>query len=172
MVAYKQTDRLYAAKSVQCALLLKDIFQRSVWDDLYSDSAGTAKKCHCKRVSLNPMIFSVRIFFLGTKNCHCSRSVTLTGVTVSGRACITYTGTLLHRKSCEKDILLWPNVAQCNARDSPNLSYGLKSPRLNMLNLQPYWRPDARGILCGMTQFTSREHVCRAALESIAFQTR
>ncbi len=36
----------------------------------------------------------------------------------------------------------------------------------------PYWRPDARGVICGMTQFTSREHLCRAALESVAFQTR
>ena len=34
VVAYKQTDSLYAATSVQCALLLKDNFQRSIWDDL------------------------------------------------------------------------------------------------------------------------------------------
>ena len=54
----------------------------------YSDSAGTAKKCHCKRVSLYPMMFSIRRSFFGPKNCHCIRSVTLTGVTVSGQACI------------------------------------------------------------------------------------
>jgi len=36
----------------------------------------------------------------------------------------------------------------------------------------PYWRPDARGALVGLTRFVNKGHVARAALESIAFQTR
>lgn len=36
----------------------------------------------------------------------------------------------------------------------------------------PYWRPDARGALVGLTRFVNRGHIARAALESIAFQTR
>ncbi|MEO8907252.1 MAG: glycerol kinase GlpK [Microbacteriaceae bacterium] len=36
----------------------------------------------------------------------------------------------------------------------------------------PYWRPDARGALLGLTRFVNRGHVARAALESIAYQTR
>jgi glycerol kinase len=36
----------------------------------------------------------------------------------------------------------------------------------------PYWRPDARGALVGLTRFVNRGHVARAALESTAFQTR
>jgi glycerol kinase len=36
----------------------------------------------------------------------------------------------------------------------------------------PYWRPDARGALFGLTRGTTRAHVVRAALESLAFQTR
>jgi glycerol kinase len=36
----------------------------------------------------------------------------------------------------------------------------------------PYWSPDARAALVGMTAFTQREHVVRAALESIAYQIR
>ena len=36
----------------------------------------------------------------------------------------------------------------------------------------PYWRPDARGALVGLTRFINKGHVARAALESIAFQTR
>ena len=36
----------------------------------------------------------------------------------------------------------------------------------------PHWAPDARGLLCGLTRGTRREHVVRATLESIAFQTR
>ncbi len=36
----------------------------------------------------------------------------------------------------------------------------------------PYWRPDARGLWSGLTRGTTRAHLARAALESIAFQTR
>lgn len=36
----------------------------------------------------------------------------------------------------------------------------------------PYWDPDARGALIGLTRGTAREHVVRAALESMAYQTK
>ena len=36
----------------------------------------------------------------------------------------------------------------------------------------PYWRPDVRGALFGLTRGTTRAHVVRATLESIAFQSR
>ena len=36
----------------------------------------------------------------------------------------------------------------------------------------PYWRADARGVWCGITRGTTRAHLVRAALESIAFQTK
>ncbi len=36
----------------------------------------------------------------------------------------------------------------------------------------PYWKPDARAAIVGMTAHTQREHVVRAALESIAYQIR
>jgi glycerol kinase len=36
----------------------------------------------------------------------------------------------------------------------------------------PHWDGRARGTIVGMTRGTSREHIIRAALESIAFQTR
>ena len=35
----------------------------------------------------------------------------------------------------------------------------------------PHWAPDARGVVCGLTRGTRREHLVRAALESIAYQT-
>jgi glycerol kinase len=34
----------------------------------------------------------------------------------------------------------------------------------------PYWEPDARGLLAGITRGTTRAHVVRATLEAIAFQ--
>ena len=36
----------------------------------------------------------------------------------------------------------------------------------------PYWRSDARGALVGLTRFVRKGHLCRAALESVAYQTR
>jgi glycerol kinase len=36
----------------------------------------------------------------------------------------------------------------------------------------PYWRPDARGAILGLTRFVTKSHLARAALESTAFQTR
>ena len=36
----------------------------------------------------------------------------------------------------------------------------------------PYWAPDARAAIVGMTAHTKREHVVRAAQESIAYQIR
>ena len=34
----------------------------------------------------------------------------------------------------------------------------------------PHWRPDARGLISGLTQGTTRAHIVRAALESMAHQ--
>ncbi len=36
----------------------------------------------------------------------------------------------------------------------------------------PYWNPHARGSLLGLTRNSGREHIVRAALESVAYQTR
>ena len=36
----------------------------------------------------------------------------------------------------------------------------------------PYWRSDVRGALLGLTRGTTRAHVARATLESLAFQSR
>jgi glycerol kinase len=36
----------------------------------------------------------------------------------------------------------------------------------------PRWRKDARGIVAGLTRFSNKGHIARAALEAAAFQTR
>ncbi len=36
----------------------------------------------------------------------------------------------------------------------------------------PYWSPEARAAIVGMSAFTKKEHIIRAALESIAYQIR
>ncbi len=35
----------------------------------------------------------------------------------------------------------------------------------------PYWRPDARGVIAGLTRFATKAHLARASLESVAYQT-
>ncbi len=36
----------------------------------------------------------------------------------------------------------------------------------------PHWKPEARGIICGLTRATTDAHIARAALEAIALQSR
>jgi glycerol kinase len=36
----------------------------------------------------------------------------------------------------------------------------------------PYWKHNARGIIAGLTRYTNKGHLARAALEATAFQTR
>ena len=35
----------------------------------------------------------------------------------------------------------------------------------------PYWKPESRGVLCGLTRDTSRKEIVRAVLESVAYQS-
>jgi glycerol kinase len=35
----------------------------------------------------------------------------------------------------------------------------------------PYWRPDARGVIAGLTRYVTKAHIARAALEATALQT-
>ncbi len=36
----------------------------------------------------------------------------------------------------------------------------------------PHWNSDARGLICGLTRGANRQHIVRAALESIAYQSK
>ena len=36
----------------------------------------------------------------------------------------------------------------------------------------PYWHPDARGLIIGLTGASTKNHIIRAALESLAYQTK
>jgi len=36
----------------------------------------------------------------------------------------------------------------------------------------PYWKPDARGLIIGLTRYANKGHIARAALEATAFQSR
>jgi glycerol kinase len=34
----------------------------------------------------------------------------------------------------------------------------------------PYWRPDARGVITGLTRYATKAHIARACLEAVGFQ--
>ena len=34
----------------------------------------------------------------------------------------------------------------------------------------PHWESDARGVIVGLTRYVNKNHIARAALESVAFQ--
>ena len=64
-----------------------------------------------------------------------------------------------------------------NSADSERLAAGLPTnegvyfvPAFAGLGT-PHWDPDARGLIIGITRGTTRAHLARAALESIAFQS-
>ena len=38
--------------------------------------------------------------------------------------------------------------------------------------LAPHWREDARGLIIGITQYTTQKHIARAALEALCYQSR
>jgi glycerol kinase len=38
--------------------------------------------------------------------------------------------------------------------------------------LAPYWRPDARGVIAGLTRYANRSHIARAVLEATAYQAK
>lgn len=36
----------------------------------------------------------------------------------------------------------------------------------------PYWRDDAKGVIVGLTQYSTKHHICRATLESVCWQSK
>ena len=68
---------------------------------------------------------------------------------------------------------LLDNAAQSEAlaRSVPDSGGVVLVPALTGLGA-PYWDPDARGAMFGLTRGTTRAHLIRAALEAIAFEVR
>ncbi len=68
---------------------------------------------------------------------------------------------------------LLDNAAQSEAlaRSVPDTGGVVFVPALTGLGA-PYWDPDARGAMFGLTRGTTRAHLVRAALEAIAFEVR
>ncbi len=64
-----------------------------------------------------------------------------------------------------------PADADALARSVPGNAGVYFVPALSGLGA-PHWRPDARGLVAGLTPGAGRAHLARAALEAVAYQTR
>jgi glycerol kinase len=53
-----------------------------------------------------------------------------------------------------------------SAKDSEGVEF---VPALTGLGA-PYWKPEARGLICGLTRGSTRAHIARATLEAMALQ--
>ncbi|KAI9199464.1 uncharacterized protein BJ171DRAFT_214366 [Polychytrium aggregatum] len=60
------------------------------------------------------------------------------------------------------------NVLASNVSDSAGVYF---VPAFSGL-FAPHWRPDARGCIVGLTQYSTKEHIARAALEAVCLQTK
>jgi len=68
-------------------------------------------------------------------------------------------------------ILRHASESEAMARSVPDAGGVVMVPAFVGLGA-PYWRPEVRGAIFGLTRGTTRAHIARAALESLAFQTR
>ncbi|KAL1124512.1 hypothetical protein AAG570_001138, partial [Ranatra chinensis] len=57
------------------------------------------------------------------------------------------------------------------AEEAPSIGEVFFVPAFSGL-YAPYWRKDARSVICGMTEQTCKSHLVKAALEAVCFQTR
>lgn len=78
-------------------------------------------------------------------------------------------GTLVNWLQDGLQLIAEPSETEAMARKVPDSGGVVMVPAFSGLGT-PYWDPGARGLIIGMTSKTSREHLVRAALESIAFQ--
>jgi glycerol kinase len=83
---------------------------------------------------------------------------------------IAVTGSLIQWLRDNLGIIGTSAESEALARSVPDSGDVVIVPAFSGL-FAPYWRPDARGIIAGLTRFTNRAHIARAALESVALQT-
>jgi glycerol kinase len=71
----------------------------------------------------------------------------------------------------QDELQLVRDVQECDrlARSVPSTDGVYFIPALTGL-AAPYWNPQARGMLLGLSRGTNRAHICRAVLEAIAYQ--
>lgn len=84
---------------------------------------------------------------------------------------IAVTGSLIQWLRDNLGIISSAGEAEELARSVPDNGGAYFVPAFSGL-FAPHWRPDARGVIVGLTRYVNKAHIARAALEAVAFQTR
>ncbi|WP_061961303.1 glycerol kinase GlpK [Demequina flava] len=84
---------------------------------------------------------------------------------------IAVTGSLIQWLRDSLGIISTASEVEALASQVPDTGGVVVVPAFSGL-LAPHWRSDARGAILGITRFTNHSHIARAALESVAMQTR
>ncbi|AIT62015.1 glycerol kinase GlpK [Corynebacterium doosanense] len=80
-------------------------------------------------------------------------------------------GSLIQWLRDQLGILRTAGESETLAREVPDSAGVYVVPAFSGL-FAPRWRPDARGVIVGLTRFADRRHIARAALEATCLQTR
>lgn len=82
---------------------------------------------------------------------------------------INYTGAVITWLKEDLGLIREPGETQALAESANPQDTCVLVPAFTGLSA-PYWKGDAKALLCGMTRLTGRAEIVRAALDSIAFQ--
>lgn len=135
----------------------------------------------CFRQGDGKITYGTGLFMLFNTGEACVRSesglLTTVGYSVGKRVTYALEGSAFNAGSCVQWLRDQMGFLQSSA-DSEAIAASVKDtggvyfvPAFTGLGA-PYWKGDARGMLCGMTRGTSKAHIVRAVLESIAYSAR
>ncbi len=82
---------------------------------------------------------------------------------------VAIAGALVHWMRDQLGIVQSAEELELRARAVPDSGGAVIVPAFSGL-FAPHWRPDARGVIAGLTRYVTRDHLCRAALEATALQ--
>jgi glycerol kinase len=82
---------------------------------------------------------------------------------------VAVAGSLIQWLRDDLGILTDASEVEALARSVPDSGDVVIVPAFSGL-FAPHWRPDARGVIAGLTRFATRAHLARAALEATAYQ--
>ncbi len=82
---------------------------------------------------------------------------------------VAVAGSLVHWMRDELGLIGHASEVEPLARSVPDAGDVVIVPAFSGL-FAPHWRPDARGVIVGMTRFVTKAHLVRAALDATAYQ--
>lgn len=135
----------------------------------------------CLHAGEGKITYGTGLFLLFHTGETCVRSeaglLSTVGYAVGGKVCYALEGSAFNAGSCVQWLRDGLGFFEASA-ESERLALSVPDsggvyfvPAFTGLGA-PYWNGEARGLLCGITRGTTRAHITRAVLESIAFEAK